>query len=211
MIDIKKEYAAGRRDFRNLDLSGADLRGIDLTNTNLAGVNLTNANLASANLIGADLVGADLTDANLTGANLNFADLTDASLDGANLTNTNLAGANLTDADLSDIITTGTNFHEAVGFRFAGSPEPVALRCQVATHIEAHPELHDQTEWGDGKAAPECNTPCCVAGWACHFGGGCRNQTVPSAAFRLLWAEGKPMPSFCGSASRKEILEALRA
>jgi hypothetical protein len=44
------------------------------------------------------------------------------------------------------------------------APDPSALRIAVADQIEQHPELHNQSKWGDGSANPSCGTPCCVAG-----------------------------------------------
>ncbi len=149
------------------------------------------ANLRGANLRGADLIGADLIGANLSGANLRGADLSGANLSGANLSGAYLIGA--------------------IGFKFADAPDPLVLRQQVADHIEAHPELHDQSQWGDGEDNPGCGTPCCVAGWACHFGGGNRGEPVSSAALKLLWVDGLPMPDFSGNANREDILKTLRA
>jgi hypothetical protein len=37
---------------------------------------------------------------------------------------------------------------------------------QVMTHIEDHPEQHDQSVWVD-----ECGTAACFAGWACLLSG----------------------------------------
>ena len=105
----------------------------------------------------------------------------------------------------------GPDLRGAVGFRFPNAPDPLVLRAQVAAHIEAHPGLHNQTEWGDGSADPTCGTACCVAGWACHFGGGDRGAGVSNAAVRLLYAPGLPMPRFDAWASLKEIIAALRA
>jgi hypothetical protein len=94
-----------------------------------------------------------------------------------------------------------------------GRPAPDArvLRSLVADQLEAHPELHDQAEWGDGSDDPHCGTGCCVAGWACHLGGGAGNLTVPTAATILLWVDGLPMPDFRADAPRESILAALRA
>jgi len=167
--------------------------------------------LADANLAGANLAGAYLAGAYLTGANLADAYLAGANLTRANLTRANLAGANLADANLTGAYLAGANLAGALGFRFADAPDPLQLRKAVADHIEAHPELHDQKEWGEGEANPACGTPCCVAGWACRLGGGRRDQEVSSAAFRLLWVDGLPMPSFSAGAERADILAALRA
>ncbi len=75
--------------------------------------------------------------------------------------------------------------------------------------IEAHPEMHDQSTWGDGNPH-ECNTPCCVAGWGCRLGGGTRGMPVETVARFLFHADGHPMPPFNGLATREEILTALR-
>jgi len=188
------------------NLTRANLSGADLSDANLDGANLTGANLHGANLIDANLYRACVIDADLTGANLSCADLTGADLNGANLGGANLTRANLSGADLSDANLTG-----AIGFRFPDAPDPIALRKLVADQIESHPELHDQGDWGDGCANPNCGTPCCVAGWACHLGGGARGLSVSSSATRLLWVDGLPMPSFESDATREEILDALRA
>jgi hypothetical protein len=195
-----------RANLEGADLAGAALACANLARANLAGANLEEANLARANLEGANLAGAYLEGAylaraNLEGANLDGADLEGANLDGANLARVNLARANLAGADLDG----------AIGFRYPDAPDPVALRLAVADHIESHPELHNQAAWGSGEADPACGTPCCVAGWACHLGGGARGDVVASAAVRLLWVEGLPMPSFEADASRNSILAALRA
>jgi hypothetical protein len=91
------------------------------------------------------------------------------------------------------------------------APDARALRLAVAAHIEAHPELHDQAKWGDGSDDPSCGTPCCVAGWACHLGGGAHGLSVEFAGSALLAMDGAPMPSFDAGATRKDILRDLRA
>jgi hypothetical protein len=187
--------------------SAANLVGANLVGANLVGANLVGANLVGANLVGANLVGANLRGANLRGANLVGANLVGANLRGANLVGANLRGANLRGANL-----VGANLVD-LRERLLGpdAPEPAAIRAQVAAHIEAHPELHNQAEWGDGKADPSCGTPCCVAGWACHLGGGDRGLGVSTAATLLLHMPGAPMPDFSAGTSREEILGALRA
>lgn len=139
-----------------------------------------------------------------TGAVIHTVDA--ETLRGANLTGAKLYGADLTDTNLY-----GADLTDTIGFRFDGAPDPMVLRRQVATQLRTHPELHDQHAWGDGSADPSCGTPCCVAGWACHLGGGSRGQSVSSAATRLLWVDGLPMPSFDGAATREGILAALEA
>ena len=90
--ELLSAYAAGKRDFRSVNLQGE----------NLQGVNLQNANLRGANLRGADLGGVNLQDANLRGANLRGADLGYADLQGVNLQNVNLRGAYLGSAGLGE-------------------------------------------------------------------------------------------------------------
>ncbi len=204
--ELLAAYAAGQRDFTKVNLSEANLTGVNLTEADLTG-----ADLYGVNLTGADLSGADLYGVNLTGADLSRADLSGADLYGVNLTGADLSGADLTGADLSRADLSRADLTGAIGFRFENAPDPAELRKLVADKIESHPELHNQREWGDGSANPECGTACCVAGWACHLGGGSRGEYVSSAAMRLLWIDGKPMPSFDISATREEILTALRA
>lgn len=123
---LPKRYAAGERDFKNLDfygaklsqtnlsqsnlseanLRGADLRQADLSRALVRGTDLSRADLNRADLSRADLYGANLSraklnDANLSRANLSWANLSDANLMGANLSDVNLSDANLSDANLS--------------------------------------------------------------------------------------------------------------
>lgn len=90
------------------------------------------------------------------------------------------------------------------------APDAAALRLAVADHLEAHPDLHDQGWWGDGSADPACGTACCVAGRACHLGGGSRGLPVELAGAALLALDGAPLPDFGSTASRDGILAALR-
>jgi hypothetical protein len=193
------------------DLTDADLTGAKLSGADLRRADLTGAKLSDADLTGAKLSDADLRRADLTGAKLSDADLTGAKLSGADLRRADLTGADLTGAVLTGAVLTGAKLTDAVGFRFADAPDPRELRLKVADHIENHPDLHNQADWGDGSDNPACGTPCCVAGWACHLGGGARDMDVSSAAVRLLWVDGAPMPSFSGHADRESILTALRA
>ena len=98
-------YAAGRRDFQNVNLRGARLRGaylsgIDLSFARLSDTDLTDARLYDARLrgaylIGARLRGAYLSCADMTGADMTCADMTGADMTGANLTDANMSGADL--------------------------------------------------------------------------------------------------------------------
>ena len=201
-IEIKNRFTGAV--IRTVD--AADLRGADLRDANLRGADLRGADLRDADLRGANLRGANLRDADLRGANLRDADLGDANLGDANLRGANLRGANLYGANLG-----GANLGDLRNSMLGGdAPDALELRAKVAAHIEAHPELHDQSEWGDGKPDPTCGTPCCVAGWACHLGGGDRGLGVPTAAALLLTAPGVDNPSFDAGVSREEILRVLR-
>ena len=97
--ELLQRYAAGERNFQNLNLNDAQLPGVDLRHSNLIRTQLQRANLENAQLQGAKLIMADLSEANLKGANLR-----EAKLIGANLKNTQLDGADLTHADLPDIV-----------------------------------------------------------------------------------------------------------
>lgn len=86
--ELLSRYAAGQRDFRNLNFIGANLRnvnlsGADLSGSNFAKANLSNSNLSRANLTDAVLTGAKLVKTNLTQANLQNVDLSDVDLDQA--------------------------------------------------------------------------------------------------------------------------------
>ncbi len=197
--ELLKAYAAGRRDFTGVDLSGADLRGAVLSRADLFGADLSCAKLSSANLYGAILNGANLTGTDLRSADLSCANLIDATL----------SGADLTGADLSEAWLQGVDLTGAVGFRFPGSPDPLELRQRVADQIREHPELHDQGAWGYRGDDESCGTPCCVAGWACRLGGGPRGHRISTAATVLLHCDGYRVPSFVGSASRESIIRDL--
>jgi Pentapeptide repeats (8 copies) len=92
--EIKSKYAAGERDFQDVDLEGANLGWV-----RLSGANLRQAKLHRVNLSGADLKQVDLRDSNLAFADLSRADLTEANLKGATL-----EGANLDRSILTSII-----------------------------------------------------------------------------------------------------------
>lgn len=89
--DIVSQYAAGKRDFRRINLKGVNLSNANLSGANLEGANLAKANLSNVNFSGANLRGADLRGANLRGANFYFADLTESYLWGADLDSANLS------------------------------------------------------------------------------------------------------------------------
>jgi uncharacterized protein YjbI with pentapeptide repeats len=94
-----------KRDFRELDLSGADLSGASFKAANFSGANLgkvsfRDAKLNGANFAGADLRETDLSNADISGASLVRADISGAILEGANLSMTDLNHANLKGAIL---------------------------------------------------------------------------------------------------------------
>jgi hypothetical protein len=198
-------------DLRSAYLSGADLSGADLIGADLSGASMIGADLRGADLSGASMIGADLRSAYLSGADLSGADLIGADLSGASMIGADLRGASMIGADLRSADLSGADLSGAFGFRFSDAPDPLVLRKLVADHIESHPDLHDQSKWGSVTDDASCGTPCCVAGWACRLGGGTRGQSVASAATRLLWLDGHPMPSFSPDATREDIIAALRA
>jgi uncharacterized protein YjbI with pentapeptide repeats len=224
--ELVARYTAGERNFNNAALErvdlratrldGVSLRNADLHNANMDGVSLRNADFEGANLDGVSLRNADLRRANFCNTDLHNADLEGADLRNTNFRNANLArvdleGANLSNANLDGINLEGANLEGAIGFRFIGALDPLLLREQVAIHIQAQPNLHDQSSWGDGSPNPGCATKCCVAGWICHLGGGSRGESVSSAALRLAWHPDFPMPSFSSMASKADILRDLLA
>src|SRR6185436_9082159 len=201
MIDIKHRVtSAVLLTVNEPNLRGANLYGANLYGANLSDADLRCADLYGANLSGADLRCADLRCADLSDADLRYADLRDADLRDANLRYADLRYANLRYANLSG----------AKGLPLPANHDAKALRAAVASHIEAHPELHDQGSWGSGSDDPACGTPCCVAGWACHLGGGEQGLGVATAATLLLHVDGMLMPSFDADTSREEILAALK-
>ena len=174
--------------------------GLDLSDANLSGAHLRGAHLSFAHLRGAHLSFAHLRGAHLRGADLSGAHLSFAHLRGADLSDADLSGANLSGADLRG----------ATGLRRDGMPDPRCLRAAVAVQIRQHPETHDHGKWGTGDPS-DCDTPCCVAGWACRLGGGTYGLTVSTAATIMLRDDELPMPSFSLGASREDLLAALEA
>ncbi len=96
-----------KRDFRELDLSGADLSGASFKAANFSGANLgkvsfRDAKLNGANFAGADLRETDLSNADISGANLVRADISGAILEGAILIQSRLNCANLNECDMRE-------------------------------------------------------------------------------------------------------------
>ncbi|GAB4527595.1 MAG: hypothetical protein Tsb0014_08410 [Pleurocapsa sp.] len=120
---ILKEYAQGKRDFKNLDLCKAPLMEVTLLNvqldsSNLRRANLTNCNLSNSSLVQVNLTRADLTkavfsEANLENADLRNADLREANLKQANFRKTNLKNADLREANLEEANFAGANLLES--------------------------------------------------------------------------------------------------
>jgi len=73
--EVLKQYAAGKRNFRQ-----ADLRGISLIK----------ANLREADFTGANLTNSDLSKSDLSSANLNWVNLRGAKINGANMRQTKM-------------------------------------------------------------------------------------------------------------------------
>ena len=128
---LLSEYEAGRREFRNWDLSGCDLRGLCLRDVDLSYANLANAQLDGADLRWSKFRGTNLNNCNLANVNLrrsrlHYATLAGADLSGANLravdfTQANLAFTNMAHADIWGAVDPdGTNIRS---FVLAGRPE----------------------------------------------------------------------------------------
>ena len=99
-----RRYAAGERDFSNINLTGANLSRADLQDINLRGANLSWVELSFANLSGANL--SVVTEGRwgcLSGANLRGANLRGANLDGCEMMGVNLENADLTGAMLGTL------------------------------------------------------------------------------------------------------------
>jgi uncharacterized protein YjbI with pentapeptide repeats len=140
---LLKQYAAGDREFSELNVAGQTLSGAILSGSKFLRANFSNAilngtglqqsqlhgarlegaklnkaqlqqaQLQQANLSRADLTFSNLVGANLVGANLSTAVLQRADLSGANLTRANLTGADLTEAKLIHCQLTRANLSNA--------------------------------------------------------------------------------------------------
>ncbi len=125
--ELLSDYAKGKRDFTNYDLSQLNLAKSDLSGANFHDAKLYKINLQGASLLNADfgraslpnaslknakLARAYLSHADLAGADLRGADLSYAYLSNANLRGANLCGADLTGAKVSDeqLATARTNW-----------------------------------------------------------------------------------------------------
>lgn len=74
-----------RKNFDDVNLSGANLDDAELDDASMRRTNLEGATLRNAHMAGSDLHGAQLDHADVTGADLRNADLTGASLYGVDL------------------------------------------------------------------------------------------------------------------------------
>lgn len=94
---VGRLYAAGHRNFCNVDLHDVVLSGLNLTGVELTDTNLRYTDLSCANLTDACLSGADLSGAKLRGATLVRTDFRGADLNGVDLTCVDFSDATLDD------------------------------------------------------------------------------------------------------------------
>ena len=80
VLNPRQSVAAGRANFKAVDLRSYSLQGLDLRCADFSGANLTDCDLRHANLSGCSFAGTILQGADLRGARLNKADFTDADL-----------------------------------------------------------------------------------------------------------------------------------
>jgi formylglycine-generating enzyme required for sulfatase activity len=106
--ELIEKYKAGRRNFKNLDLSGIDLSWAELSEIDVQGSDLEKARFS----------GATLVRANFSGSNLKHSDLS-----GTNLTQANLGGADLRGVNLRDSIWSATNYDSDTKFPLGFKPE----------------------------------------------------------------------------------------
>lgn len=101
--ELLKSYAAGLRNFSEVELTSLSLIGARLCHINLEAATLADADLVKVDLFNARLSKVGFARANLSEADLGEADLREANLKGANLRGVNLRGATLINADLSQV------------------------------------------------------------------------------------------------------------
>lgn len=114
--ELLKSYAAGLRNFSEVELTSLSLIGARLCHINLEAATLADADLVKVDLFNARLSKVRLARANLNEADLGEADLREANLRGANLRGANLRGAtlintDLSQADLTDACLNGAKLH----------------------------------------------------------------------------------------------------
>jgi uncharacterized protein YjbI with pentapeptide repeats len=132
---LLRRYAAGERDFSNIDfgetiLSDVDLTGINLSGSIFLGTDLTGINLSHANLSGVKFLAVNFTSANLSGSNFSEAELigcqcvgTDfshANFDRAILATNVVEEANMFPIEMDNAILIETSFEDAINFNGPG-------------------------------------------------------------------------------------------
>ena len=105
--ELLKHYAAGERDFSEIDLMGKSLIAINLSGANLYRAKLYETNLSGASLNGVNLHGAALSRSDLSNADLTNTDLTNADLSEACLSNTRFSGCKFHGTDLMNATWSG--------------------------------------------------------------------------------------------------------
>lgn len=225
-MDVLCQHGAGIRNFTGSLLQDADfgdravLRGADFSGSILTNAVLTGAVLADAIFVDSTLSSARMGGANLYRADLSCADARRVNLCWSFLRGTILRWADLTDADftaadLTDADFTGATLTRARGFRFPDARDPESLRAWLADWLAAVPGRLDHAT-GRLFDLKDHTTPRSVASWACYGGGVTAAKSATSAATRLLWLDGAPMPPMLTSAYGQNrlvlapILEALR-
>ena len=136
--EFLKRYAAGERDFRDLDL-----QGICVQDKRLSGLILSGANLRKADFAHSVFTKSDLSGANLRYARLSEACFMEASLEAADLRNvnflqtlfykTNLKGANFSNTLLEETGFNGSNLSHT---NFSGALKFDLPRCKKAIFYE---------------------------------------------------------------------------
>jgi formylglycine-generating enzyme required for sulfatase activity len=112
-----KDYKAGRRNFKNLDLRGINLSWEELSDIDFQGSDIDKARFS----------GATLVKANFSGSNLKHSDFS-----GVNLSQANLCGADLRGVNLCDTIWRGTDYNKDTKFPIGFKPRDVDDYEQVA-------------------------------------------------------------------------------
>jgi formylglycine-generating enzyme required for sulfatase activity len=110
--ELIEKYQAGRRNFKNLDLSGVDLSWEDLSDVDFQGADLEKARFR----------GATLVKANFSGSNLKHSDLSET-----NLAQVNLCGADLRGVNLRGMTWSGPNYDSDTKFPLGFKPEDCNL------------------------------------------------------------------------------------
>ena len=141
-------YAAGIRDFNELQFRGLRAPGAILNDISLESAILTNANLAeskfrNATFSAADLTGANFTVADLSGANLREAIMTRAIFSRADLSYADLRGATLDEADLRGAVMYGTDLRgvDLSAALIDPSVRDVAMIDEKTTFPDAQPKM----------------------------------------------------------------------